>query len=889
MQITIWGANTQATVLALPILGIPTIKGDKGDQGEPGEIPEEDRTRIDAAIDVNNNLTAVRAEMQTAHTETVSAAGRVAEDRLATGSDRSATAVDRAQVAADRAQVAADQIAAERARSEAEAFAAAGATAAHFYDTIAIGRATVSDGAQFGVRAGGADGLTRSTVFRRDSETTQSMIVQIIAATEVATEAQRRTELEAAIRPDADFSVINTVPQVGYIYNSALGQVLSNSSYRAMFVAVSEGDVLRLSAGVRGTSTALATFVDSSGRVIDRLNIGSNTETVYEKVILAAPVGASGLWMTTENVAAIFPLAERLVNSQARAREVEPLSEWENVSITWTSGGFYRLDTGAFSSNPNYQYAVVSVTPGEVYRLSNELNGVNLSLALFRDAGDAVLYPYKRGATPAIAFSGQVVVVPPGAATMTLGRNINAVSPFSIERRTGRIGSVPDYVRENLDAVPAMVQAAVEQERQFWTAETLVWASGNIRRSDGVVLVNENYSHAFGECIPGSTMRFSANLYGTGVGLVVWYGVGDTYLSVEGQGSNTAPVEYRDVVLTVPAGAIRYGMTYRNADGANLVPHAEVSTIAPSLTALIDSRILGSGAGGFWSGKDIVWMGTSIPAGETTGLKYPDQVGAALGATVHNIARAGSCLRNGVASARNVVPDDEFGWANANWGIITRSLSMTTAEKQAIIDNWATWRTRFRASSSPPVNLSAAQQADTLNSSWEVRIAPHLGQGRDLWVFDHGVNDAGTADDLLEGEDDTRDRGTFLGASNYLIDLILNDNPRARIFFIGHYTDDDFVRASMVPGQKRVADLWGRPICPLYETLGWSRVRSVTTEGYWQMTGNTGIWMPSGGSIQTLEMNEVWMPDGLHPDRDASGTAVNRIVDALVAWLNVTR
>lgn len=63
----------------------------------------------------------------------------------------------------------------------AEAAAAAAATGANYFDTIALGRAAVANGQTFGVLAGGADGLTRPTLFRRNSATTQTEIIQMVS------------------------------------------------------------------------------------------------------------------------------------------------------------------------------------------------------------------------------------------------------------------------------------------------------------------------------------------------------------------------------------------------------------------------------------------------------------------------------------------------------------------------------------------------------------------------------------------------------------------------------------------------------------------------------------------------------------------------------------
>ena len=69
-------------------------------------------------------------------------------------------------------------------RDEVELIAGTGAVA--FYNSIALGRAAVADGASFGVRAGLSDGLTRPTIYRRDSISTQTMIVALVSGADIA-------------------------------------------------------------------------------------------------------------------------------------------------------------------------------------------------------------------------------------------------------------------------------------------------------------------------------------------------------------------------------------------------------------------------------------------------------------------------------------------------------------------------------------------------------------------------------------------------------------------------------------------------------------------------------------------------------------------------------
>lgn len=118
-------------------------------------ITPEQQDDVDAAVAAAADLAVALPQVEQARTDATAAAA--------------ATAGDRTQTAADRA-------AAEAARQSAEAMAAAAGTAAHFYDSIALGRAAVADGASFGVRAGGSDGLTRPTIYRRNSATTQTVI-----------------------------------------------------------------------------------------------------------------------------------------------------------------------------------------------------------------------------------------------------------------------------------------------------------------------------------------------------------------------------------------------------------------------------------------------------------------------------------------------------------------------------------------------------------------------------------------------------------------------------------------------------------------------------------------------------------------------------------------
>jgi hypothetical protein len=68
--------------------------------------------------------------------------------------------------------------------TQAANYAAAAATGAKFFDTIALGRAGVADGATFGVKAGGADALARPSIYRRESAGVSTLLYGVLPASE---------------------------------------------------------------------------------------------------------------------------------------------------------------------------------------------------------------------------------------------------------------------------------------------------------------------------------------------------------------------------------------------------------------------------------------------------------------------------------------------------------------------------------------------------------------------------------------------------------------------------------------------------------------------------------------------------------------------------------
>jgi hypothetical protein len=327
------------------------------------------------------------------------------------------------------------------------------------------------------------------------------------------------------------------------------------------------------------------------------------------------------------------------------------------------------------------------------------------------------------------------------------------------------------------------------------------------------------------------------------------------------------------------AGQIAYGV---NKDFELLIKTVKVqNVISNTLTVSGAANIpaLGLGAGRYpsskWSGKKILWLGTSIP--KFSG--YPEAACAQNNATCINNAVGGAAIR----AAR---PDGTF--ANVFWQNYAYALSHTIAEKQAIITNWATIAPQLQ---SAPATLSSAEQTNILNSSYENLLMPWL-DGRqaapDAIVLDHGYNDWANfqSGDAFTTVPSTRtNRNTFIGANNYLIDLILQYKRRMRIIIGGHYENTGAVNIAL--GQTTLANYWEFPILKLWEKTGWSQQKILGTASLWAQEP----WLSNKGSADTTQdmtARRYNLPDDLHPHKDTSNNAQTLLADIWGNFLNNT-
>lgn len=314
-----------------------------------------------------------------------------------------------------------------------------------------------------------------------------------------------------------------------------------------------------------------------------------------------------------------------------------------------------------------------------------------------------------------------------------------------------------------------------------------------------------------------------------------------------------------------------------------------------------------------WYGKTIIWFGTSIPEGKrvTDNKSYPQLVGEMLGANVINMALSSSCARANVRTGDYVDGHAEN---------MLYSLSQTAEEKENMITNWDSIVPVLR-NGSDFATLTDSQKEKCRASTFEKRLLPYLDgtyEMPDLFVFDHGHNDYkykmpdGSSDITLHANTDTignglladdtymtandfenlkhfmditnlnpaqnpatlhsMNRNCFEGAMNFLIELILYHNPRARIVFVGNY---GYGKTELDSEHATLSDLWNFPLIEVGKYLGWS--------GKW-IPGSKDYW---GDGKYDMSAQRVYVKDGTHPHTDTTGQALDMYAKVISSHLKI--
>lgn len=144
-----------------------------------------------------------------------------------------------------------------------------------------------------------------------------------------------------------------------------------------------------------------------------------------------------------------------------------------------------------------------------------------------------------------------------------------------------------------------------------------------------------------------------------------------------------------------------------------------------------------------WSGKKLVWLGTSIPAAGKYNMpvSYPLMVGDILGATVYNEAVGSSALH--CKSPDRISTANPYGFLT-NFEAVSRCITNSLDEMGWIIEHY---NDSAVFTQNVPASLSDADKEFIRSCSWEVKLQKYFNANDfpDAWIIDHGHNDIPSA------------------------------------------------------------------------------------------------------------------------------------------------
>ncbi|MBX7496753.1 SGNH/GDSL hydrolase family protein [Qipengyuania sp. 6B39] len=557
----------------------------------------------------------------------------------------------------------------------------------------------------------------------------------------------------------------------------------------------------------------------------------------------------------------------------ASAAQIESNKQASSVFVAGpaaidTQVGFYiGRATGNIVANANYTARKYTAAAGEVWRVSSTIGSDIFAgaVVVYFDAGDALLGFDTAAPGSGYTYLKQHEFTPPAntAYFWITCSNTNGLAP-TVEKLALKADSAKEAERA-AEAADDLAHYAEQDLSALW--QDGFYTHGNT----GVVTASASFTTARLPIEGGDLMRFSGTIRGgTSVAALVFFTPRGTYLSkLYTATSSTVDDVYVDQTFTAPADARAVALTVllANKDTARL---EVLGTADGDGIALFDDvRDLKATVypiSGQLVGQTALITGTSIPWGDGGGANsYPFKIAALTGMAITNKAIASSCARIGVKA--NITGGDPFGEFGMAWNNWHKCLMRTTAEIQSRIDNYATYQPNIPGS---PATLTAQTQAEMLSYGYENRIVPSLG--KDIYLIEHAHNDAFVGVGGYEGTDlvdefnadpDSRDRTTWHGAINTLIDIIRAAEPKARIVFVGHY--EDARKAQVSQAQALLADYHSLPLVELWRYTGWTQ-EVITGAG------------PNAGDTIT----ELWMPDDLHPHSDTTGEA-NDFLASLIA------
>ncbi|TYC93056.1 hypothetical protein [Novosphingobium sp. BW1] len=618
----------------------------------------------------------------------------------------------------------------------------------------------------------------------------------------------------------------------GYYSNSggtSGGTLVSSSSYAGIRFPVRPGMVVRISGVARATATSLITLFDRDGAYLrsDSATAGTGASVVFTDYEFTVPAFCYELaiisYISAGTASAeVFDMSPSIPSDVQTA--LAAIKGWEEAAATLDAGNYYNSTGG---------YATSSL-------LGNKVFQIPASATHFRCVTTT------RGAVcpMAVAFAEDPNFGAGSASFIAPAINVNGTANEVEWTRSNSKTAIPAGA-----AYIAIVGLSADTiELDFLVPNEMLGEDMSQAKQDIVSLQENGSSRLAGK-------------------VVLWSGT------------------------SIPAGS-----------GANNYP----DKIAAQSGCTMHNQALGQSPyrGGVSSNVDgaiIVGSisGTTLTVDELqTGMIEVgmDVYGPNIGTPTTIIAGSGSSWTvadsQTSASEEIFLGDDPWGLTGLDWERTVKSLTHSAWFKTNELV--AKWETKYRdllseaSAGSKPATLSASDIATIEGAAYENLLLPYIDgtmASADLLVIDWGYNDSaqgGHAAELIaEPTTSAFDRTTAIGALRWLIREVWKANDALRIALNGHYTDQ--YRPYIVQLQQAMADEYLFPLHALWEKTGWSQI-TMQTNGYWNE--GTGLWVASGGPLQTITRRERFLLDGLHPHKDLSGYATDLIANLVVSWLS---
>lgn len=620
----------------------------------------------------------------------------------------------------------------------------------------------------------------------------------------------------------------------GHYFNNS-GKAGEMNNYSFSIARVEAGESFIINGSLHKSTYHLYYFLDSDRTILENGDELPN-DTYFEEYGVTAPAGAKYL----------------IVNSGEGNPESRILKAINKDTVEWglTAGKgvfadclnykmdqYFRVDTNSFTTLQDYRCIVEKCQPGDIFKIKGYGYCASISTPTYtpwivRNSNGEIIVRSEMWATSALQENdGEIVVVPADGCEFIVNITVN------------RSGYCRKWIEDDRAGYHFAQNNPVVTGR-FFNAENATYQTLS------------GYKTIEDECDPGDIFHVIGASYATTY--YNWVFLNALNQIILHPDRDYHVYSFNDEFIIAPEGAKKIIVT-SGEDHENFT-----RPIVLAKRMLVDTS---SDASQYFRtslyGKRIVWFGTSIPAGAVNGKTYPALVGEKLGATVFNEALGSSPMSD-------AVPVNESR---------LRALALTEDEKQA--KDWYS-------------ELTDAQKAIAISSSFDHKFTKYLTGGSvgpvDLYVFDHGYNDYYYLDpsNYMTEPDDPNDKSYPLGAANFLINAILQDNPRAKIVWIGHYenalddpTDHQSWGKPVAELQEYISEKYGIPLCKVWENTGWSNPHKITTTGYW--SGQT--WIPSGGTSRQDYVKNCAFADGIHPNTDGSGESTNRYATIIADWL----